>query len=165
MHQSSLFPLRTIVGRAIPLGKQPNIRKVFESEQSKKLEIEYEFSSKPSILETRTDHRYLRYLPTFDVDGTVILPGEGMDSLPLPPGARPFANDDQVLSFFALSKKKAAADDVSRKLAVRYSIALPERSLVGGVCFGGFPDSPSARRHAPDHIHSTANFGLPRKSG
>jgi hypothetical protein len=162
MYQSSFFPLRSIVGDAVPIGKVSNIRKVFETDDSRKLDIEYDFSVKPSILDTRTDPHYAAYLPVFQIDGQTITPGEGMDTLPLPPGPRPFNSNDPVISFFALAKRTAAAD-VSRKLAVRFTILLPERFLVGGICFGGFPYLPYAR---PDIVRlgeNSSNFGLPRE--
>lgn len=162
MYQNSLFPLRTIVGKAIPIGKESNIRKVFESTESKTLEINYDFSLKASIVDTKTDPHYAHYLPTFDIDGATISPGEGMDTLPVPSNPRPFGNDDQVISFFALSKKKATTD-VSRKLSARFSLLLPDKFLVGGICFGGFPYLSCSRRQTQIQGENSANFGLPRE--
>jgi hypothetical protein len=163
MYQNSFYPLRTIVGDAIPIGKESDIRKVFESEESKKLEIDYDFSLKPSILDIHTDPHYSKYLPSFDIDGTTISPGEGMDTLPLPPGPRPFGDDNQVISFFALSKKEATTTDVSRKLSARFSIQLPQKFLIGGICFCGFPYVPYSHNRMQSDGDNSSNFGLPRE--
>lgn len=124
MYQNSIFPLRTIVGNAIPIGKN-SIRKVFESKESGALAMQYDFNLKASIVDTKTDPHYAHYLPSFVINGTTISPGEGMDTLPLPSNPRPFGNDAQVISFFALSKKKATKD-VSRKLSARFTLQLPD---------------------------------------
>ena len=162
MYQNSLFPLRTIIGNAIPIGKESSIRKVFESTESKALAINYDFNLKASIVDTKTESHYAHYLPTFDIDGTTISPGEGMDTLPLPSNPRPFGNDNHVISFFALSKKKATKD-VSRKLSVRYSLQLPDNFLVGGICFGGFPYLFCSQLQKLSQGENSANFGLPRE--
>lgn len=160
MYQNSIFPLRTIVGNAIPIGKN-SIRKVFESKESGALAMQYDFNLKASIVDTKTDPHYAHYLPTFVINGTTISPGEGMDTLPLPSNPRPFGNDAQVISFFALSKKKATKD-VSRKLSARFTLQLPDNFLVGGICFGGFPYLSSQLQTLSQGVNS-ANFGLPRE--
>ena len=162
MYQSSFFPLRTIIGDAVPIGKVSSIRKVFETNESKKLEIEYDFSLKPSIADTQIDHHYSAYLPTFEVDGKTLSPGEGMDTLPLPPRPRPFGDNDPVISFFALAKRTATTD-VSRKLSARFSILLPDKFLVGGLCYGGSPFLPYAREQMKRRGINSSNFGLPRE--
>src|SRR5262245_3204290 len=106
MYQSSLFPLRSIVGDAVPLDSPP--LKVFESTESKALEISYSSRFNPS--KTHPDPKYTNYLSLFDIDGTVVSPGEGMDDLPMPPQIRPFGANNLVFAFFALSKKKKTAD-------------------------------------------------------
>lgn len=162
MFQNSLFPLRTIVGDAVPIENVSNIRKVFESEESRNSRIEYEFSLKPSITDTVEDPHYSRYLPRFTVNGQIILPGEGMDRLPAPPAPLSFANNAEVISFFALAQDEVTTD-VSRKLSVRFSIKLPEEFLVGGICFGGFPYLPYSRIKTVSAGENSSNFGLPRE--
>src|SRR5688500_18235650 len=158
MYQSSLFPLRTIVGPAIPIGKESSVRQTFQSRESRDLPVTYDWTLKSSMAETVTDQHYYEYLSVFDIDGTTLLPGEGMDTLPQPPRPLPFADDAQVLSFFAISKKKATATDLSRKLSTRFSIQLPERFLVGGICFGGFPYLYSSRSKMETLGEASANF-------
>lgn len=162
MYQTSLFPLRTIVGNASPILKGSSIRKVFESTESKKLKIKYGINLKPSIIDTTTSPHYANYLPIFDIGGTTISPGEGMDILPVPPNPRPFGDNDPVISFFALSKKEKTATDVSRKLSARFLISLPDNFLVGGICFGGFPYL-SSQHPTLSQGENSANFGLPRE--
>lgn len=161
MYQNSIFPLRTIVGNAIPIGKN-SIRKVFESKESGALAMQYDFNLKASIVDTKTDPHYAHYLPTFVINGTTISPGEGMDTLPLPSNPRPFGNDAQVISCFALSKKKATKD-VSRKLSARFTLQLPDNFLVGGICFGGFPYLFCSQLQTLSQGVNSANFGLPRE--
>jgi len=84
-----------------------------------------------------------------------------MDTLPLPL-PRPFNDNDNVVSFFAISKKKATTD-VSRKLSARFSITLPEKFLLGGICFGGFPYLPYSRPKMQLKGENSSNFGLPRE--
>jgi hypothetical protein len=162
MFQNSHFPLRTIVGDAVPIGKASNIRQVFESAESKDHDFEYDFSLKSSITEMVEDPRYSRFFPSFTIDNRIIRPGEGMDSLPLPISPRPFDDSAQVISFFALSKKKVTTD-VSRKLAARFSIKLPEKFLVSGICFGGFPYLPYSNLKIKSTGDNSSNFGLPRE--
>ncbi|WP_019142906.1 hypothetical protein [Noviherbaspirillum massiliense] len=162
MLQTSLFPLRTILGDAIPLGKTPKISQTFESQESKQLQIEYEVVAKPGITATITDPHYRNYLPVYDIGGTSLVPGAGMDTLPVPPAPLPFGPDAQVLSLFALSKTTATTD-VSRKLSAKFSILLPDKFLVGGICFGGYPYLPFSRSRMQDEGENSANFGLPRE--
>ena len=121
MYQSSLFPLRTAVGRAIPIGKKSSVKLLSQSPASRNLNIVYDWDVKPSIGDTEIDSRYAEFLPQLIVGGTTFVPGSGMDVLPLPPAPLPFAEDDDVISFFAMAKNGAAID-VSRKLSVRFLI-------------------------------------------
>jgi hypothetical protein len=162
MFQNSLFPLRTIVGDSVPIGKVSSVRRVFESEESRKNGIKYNVSLKYSIAETIDDPQYLKYLPSLIVDRQTISPGEGMNRLPVPPSPLPFPDDAQVLSFFALSKKDSIPD-ISRKLSARFSIRLSQPHLIGGICFGGFPYLPYLHEKMIAAGENSSNFGLPRE--
>lgn len=161
MNQNSLFPLRTIVGDAIPI-EQKSILQTFESAESKNLGIEY-ITMVTSIGGTEAaDQAYYRFLPTYNIRGTVLTPGEGMDTLPRPPTWLPFGNDDPLIRFFAMAENEAAGD-VSRKLSARFKIHLSEPHLVGGICFGGLPYLPSMRWPMQDAGVNSSNCGLPRE--
>ena len=92
MYQNSLFPLRTIIGGAVPIGRESSVHQIFQSQESRNLEIEYDFTLKSSIAETFTDPHYYNYLPVFNIDGKILSPGEGMDTLPVPPPPLLLAN-------------------------------------------------------------------------
>lgn len=163
MHKSSYFPLRTILGDAIPVEKNTNVRQIFQSQESRNFNIQYDIALKNSISDTFTDSHYYNFLPIFDLNGTTFYPGEGMNTLPIPPRPHPFADDAKVLSFFALSKKKVTSTDISRKLSTSFSIQLAESVLIGGICFAGFPYLYNSREKIKKSEENSSNFGLPRE--
>ncbi len=157
MYQNSLFPLRTIVGKPIPI-KKDGIKQISESPTSKKTGINYDFQLNSSIFDTVLDVHYSNLLTKFIVNGKSFTFGEGMNTLPIPPPQRPFENDSQVISFFAFSQKPSEKE-ISRSLSVKFQIELSEKRLVGGICFGGFPYSP----YLINDGQINTNFGLPRE--
>ncbi len=77
MYQTSIYPLRTCVGRAIPVGKPGNIRLIGQSPQSGREEIKYDFAVKSRIAETESHPGdgtpahpgYRDYLPVYEAGG------------------------------------------------------------------------------------------------
>jgi len=162
MYQGSLFPLRTAVGQAIPIGKKSKIGMISQSHGSRDLSMAYDWDVKGSINDTIDDPRYADYLPLINIGGVQYTPGSGMAILPPPPSPPPFPEDEQVISFFALTDASAVSD-VSRKLSARFLIQLPEEYLVGGICFGGFPYLPYSSQEMGNLGVNSSNFGLPRE--
>jgi len=159
MYQTSLYPLRSIVGDAVKInavGKplKPEIHILEQSNQSMNLGIHYKFLSNADGYPL-----YKEFLPVIEGSGgTILTPGEGMDALPQL-DSFPFLDITKGVSLFALSKKPKE-EEISRELSVKLVIKLKEKALIGGICFGGFPFLPFKILESGQN---SSNFGLPRE--
>jgi hypothetical protein len=161
MLQSSFFPLRSLVGKAISVRKldsrTADCTVIDQSAAFLQLGGRTLIKSRASLGETIADPIYGEFLPEVNVDGVTFAPGEGMATLPLPKW-QPFPQNAPLLSLFFLAKKESAK--TARDMSLRLRIKLGQKKLVGGVCFSGLPYLPYRITSAGEN---SSNFGVPRE--
>jgi hypothetical protein len=162
MLQSNFYPLRSLVGKAIPIRTidptTADCAVIDRSPAFRQLGADPIIKLRASLGQTISDPIYGNFLPkVVAADGTAYTPGDGMATLPLPRW-QPFPQNASLLSLFFLAKKDS--NKTSRDISLRLRIRLGQKSVVGGICFSGLPYLPYRITAAGEN---SSNFGIPRE--
>jgi hypothetical protein len=156
--RTTLAPLRTTVGRALPIFGATVAARSPDSDV-----VDVNIRSRMTLNEIVYDPIYGDLIPQAVYLGTQLAPyapAPGVATMPVPVDL-PFDADVPFVSLFGIGNV-AVHDDVSRKLWVDIDFDLGKDfdETIGGICFGGYPYVPG---YVDASGESSANFGLPRE--
>jgi hypothetical protein len=160
MLNRALFPLRTVVGAAVPIAVthagSADVSVLAQSESATQLGLQYHFKHRSSLAPALQDPEYQLYFPSYASGQNQIVAGPGVSNLP--PPDLPFSPEDSAVSLMVLASGRSDATPSSLEVTLR--IKLQRKALVGGIVYAGHPFIPSIIGSSGENA---SNFGVPRE--